>query len=128
MNLIHSARSTAAPTSAGSSRTAGSAPRAQRPTRRSARARAGTLTGPEASAAYLNRLYYDLAGPRSESALQALLGIADESRLLYGSDWPFTPDPAVAGMLTALRETSVFAQPDELLRANAQRLLPRSRD
>ena len=82
----------------------------------------------EPSAAYLNRLYYDLAGPRSDSALHALLGIADESRLLYGSDWPFTPDPAVAGMLMALRETSAFAQPDELLRANARRLLPRSRD
>ena len=87
----------------------------------------GRSRAQEPAAAYLNRLYYDLAGPRSESALQALLGIADESRLLYGSDWPFTPDPAVAGMLSALRATSAFAQPDQLLRANAGRLLPRSR-
>ncbi len=76
------------------------------------------------SAAYLNRFHYDLAGPRSEDALRALLGIADPSRLLYGSDWPFTPEPGVARMLTELRATTVLGNrpPDELLRANARRL------
>ena len=68
---------------------------------------------------------YDLAGPRPDSALQALLGITDESRLLYGSDWPFTPEPGVARMLSDLRETTVLERPvDELLNANARRLLP----
>ena len=62
-----------------------------------------------------------------DSALQALLGITDDSRLLYGSDWPFTPEPGVARMLSDLRETTVLERPvDELLNANARRLLPRS--
>ena len=47
----------------------------------------------EASAVYLNRLYYDLAGPRSDSALQALLGIADESRLLVRQRLAVHPGP-----------------------------------
>ena len=87
----------------------------------------GRSRAQQPSAAYLGRFHYDLAGPRPDSALQALLGIADESRLLYGSDWPFTPEPGVARMLSDLRETTVFERPvDELLDANAQRLLPRS--
>jgi predicted TIM-barrel fold metal-dependent hydrolase len=73
---------------------------------------------------YLHRFHYDLAGPRTEEALRALLGIADPSRLLYGSDWPFTAEPGVARMLADLRATSVFGDPvDDVLTANARRLL-----
>ncbi len=87
----------------------------------------GRSRAQQPSAAYLGRFHYDLAGPRTDSALQALLGITDESRLLYGSDWPFTPEAGVARMLSDLRETSVLERPvDELLNANARRLLPRS--
>ena len=43
----------------------------------------------------------------------ALLGIADESRLLYGSDWPFTPEVGVARMLADLvRTTAARGRPD----------------
>jgi predicted TIM-barrel fold metal-dependent hydrolase len=87
----------------------------------------GRSRAQQPSAAYLSRFHYDLAGPRPDSALQALLGITNESRLLYGSDWPFTPEPGVARMLSDLRETTVLERPvDELLNANARRLLPRS--
>ena len=48
----------------------------------------------------------------------------DESRLLYGSDWPFTPDPAVAGMLTTSRGV-VYAQADEALADLLERAAPR---
>ena len=39
----------------------------------------------------LRRLHYDLAGAPVPEALTALLAVADRERLLYGSDWPFTP-------------------------------------
>jgi predicted TIM-barrel fold metal-dependent hydrolase len=76
------------------------------------------------AAAYLRRFFYDLAGPRSDDALGALLGIAELDHLLYGSDWPFTPEPGVAGMRSALAETSALgADPLDLLTANARGLL-----
>lgn len=76
---------------------------------------------------YLGRLHYDLAGPRTDDALRALLGIADPTHLLYGSDWPFTPAPGAAQMLQALERTSVLdrEQLDDVFRGNARRLLPR---
>lgn len=77
---------------------------------------------------YLGRLHYDLAGPRTDDGLRALLGIADASRVLYGSDWPFTPEPGVVGLREALERTTVFdaGQLDDVWRGNARRLLPRS--
>jgi predicted TIM-barrel fold metal-dependent hydrolase len=79
--------------------------------------------------AYLRRLYYDLAGPRIDAALGALLGIADPSRLLYGSDWPFTPNWRVEGLLAALQNTKALTaeQVDAVLSDNASQLLPRIR-
>ena len=78
----------------------------------------------EPFAVYLRRFHYDLAGPRTEEALRALLGIADHERLLYGSDWPYTAEPAVVRMLDDLRATSVLgADPTDALDENARRLL-----
>jgi predicted TIM-barrel fold metal-dependent hydrolase len=79
--------------------------------------------------AYLRRLYYDLAGSRIDAALGALLGIADPSRILYGSDWPFTPDWGVERLLTALQNTTALTaeQIDAVCSDNAYRLLPRLR-
>jgi 6-methylsalicylate decarboxylase len=73
----------------------------------------------------LGRLHFDLAGAPIPEALGALLHIADPSRLLYGSDWPFTPTAACENLLSALCETTQF---DELQRTamfteNARRLL-----
>jgi 6-methylsalicylate decarboxylase len=39
----------------------------------------------------LKMLYFDLAGAPVEEQLAALLSVADPARLLYGSDFPFTP-------------------------------------
>jgi predicted TIM-barrel fold metal-dependent hydrolase len=81
----------------------------------------------EPVASYLGRLYFDLAGPRSDDALRALLGIAEASRLLFGSDWPFTPGFAVSFMLDALRATSVLdaGQMEQVFVGNARELFPR---
>jgi 6-methylsalicylate decarboxylase len=89
---------------------------------------AGTKPVPSAPADIrkaLGRLYFDLAGAPVPEALGALLHIAEPSRLLYGSDWPFTPTAACEHLLSSLLETD---QLDERLRtamftANAQRLL-----
>jgi 6-methylsalicylate decarboxylase len=54
---------------------------------------------PAAVATQLRRLHYDLAGSASGPVVSALLTLVDKDRVLYGSDWPFTPEPTVAGGL-----------------------------
>ncbi|MCP2297963.1 putative metal-dependent hydrolase, TIM-barrel fold [Nocardia amikacinitolerans] len=39
----------------------------------------------------LKQMHFDLAGSPLPDQLPALLGVADLSRIHYGSDWPFTP-------------------------------------
>ena len=86
---------------------------------------ARSLHANEPVAHYLARFYYDLAGPRTEDALQALLGIAEPPRLLYGSDWPFTPAQAVTHLFRLLSRTSVLdaAQLEAMMSGNARRFL-----
>ena len=43
---------------------------------------------PKGVATYLNRLWYDVAQSPSPLALNALLEIADPSRILFGTDYP----------------------------------------
>ena len=42
----------------------------------------------------LRVLHFDLAGAPVPTMLRALLDVAEESRLHYGSDYPFTPAAA----------------------------------
>jgi 6-methylsalicylate decarboxylase len=81
----------------------------------------------ESVASYLRRFYYDLAGPRTDDELRAVLGIADPSRLLYGTDWPFTPDFGVTRLLDLFHETTALDQEQraQVLSGNAVRLFPR---
>jgi len=51
--------------------------------------------------AILGGLYYDLAGAALPVALDGLLAVAGPDRLLYGSDFPFTP--AAAHLAAELR-------------------------
>jgi 6-methylsalicylate decarboxylase len=59
--------------------------------------------------AMLAELYYDLAGVPLPVALDALLGIVAPERLLYGSDFPFTPAPIVTSLAAALAQTPALA-------------------
>lgn len=73
----------------------------------------------------LQEFYYDTAGslfPRQASALLALVG-AD--RLLYGSDWPFTPVHASQALLDDLQHTPLLddRDRDRILRLTARTLL-----
>lgn len=46
----------------------------------------------------LRRFYFDVALSSTPSALPSLLAFADPARVLYGSDYPFAPSPAVKFM------------------------------
>jgi len=78
---------------------------------------------------YLERFHYDLAGPRTDESLSELLQVASPSRLLYGSDWPFTPERAVNTLVDAIHHITAIDRDDagRVLRANAQQILPRAR-
>ena len=43
----------------------------------------------------LRRFYYDVALSSTSSALPALLNVADERKVLFGTDFPFAPTPVV---------------------------------
>lgn len=75
----------------------------------------------------LRRFHYDLAGFPIPRLLSALQQIADPDRLLYGSDWPYTPLPAVL-RLAGQQATTPLLTPelrDRMLYGNALRLFPR---
>lgn len=75
----------------------------------------------------LGTLWYDLAGAPIPRQLPALLTLVDSSRLLYGSDWPFTPEAGVEILAEALESTPVLQVEDgaAIFSHNALRLFPR---
>ena len=84
---------------------------------------------PDGVAAYLNRLYYDVAQSPSPLALRALLEVADPTRILFGTDYPHARnvEKVMRDTVAAVRSFDGF---DETLRSsvmagNAQALLPR---
>lgn len=81
---------------------------------------------PDMTAA-LSRLYYDLPGFAVPHPLRALLAVARENHLLYGSDWPFTPTPLVQELAAALDATTLLQQAARagMYRNTALQLFPR---
>jgi predicted TIM-barrel fold metal-dependent hydrolase len=77
----------------------------------------------------LRGLYYDTAGFPVPRQLAALQQIADPSRIVYGSDWPFTRDQIVASLAKKLGETTLLdaASRQAIYRENALALFPRFR-
>jgi predicted TIM-barrel fold metal-dependent hydrolase len=77
--------------------------------------------------AALGRLHYDLAGVPLPRALPALLALVGTDRLVYGSDYPFTPAGTVRRLAEELAAAPVLD--DDARRAvfagNARRLVPR---
>lgn len=75
----------------------------------------------------LRTLYYDLAGWPEPVALGALLQVADPTRIMYGSDWPYTPEflgTELAKTLDQTRQLSA-SQRNAFMRDNALALFPR---
>jgi predicted TIM-barrel fold metal-dependent hydrolase len=74
----------------------------------------------------LERLYYDVALSAHPVPFAALRRIAPISQILFGSDWPFTPEPGVARNIRQLEANDL--DEDEaraIARDNAERLFPR---
>ncbi|BDB28675.1 amidohydrolase (plasmid) [Cupriavidus sp. P-10] len=77
--------------------------------------------------AAIRKLYYDLAGAPEPVALSALLQVADPARVLYGSDYPFTPAPIAADLAGILDRSPRLtpAMRQAFMRDNALPLFPR---
>ena len=79
---------------------------------------------PAAVVAQLRGLHYDLAGSANPPVVAALLGFVERTQVLYGSDWPFTPEQIVGGGLGWVTGDNNPITPDEMS-ASARRLFPR---
>ena len=77
--------------------------------------------------ALLRGMYYDLAGFPLPRQLLPLLEIADPQRILYGSDWPYTPEPLVAALAAKLDASPLLTDRlrQDFMRNNALALFPR---
>lgn len=77
---------------------------------------------------FARQFYFDLAGFPWPDQIYGLLRLVDSSRLLYGSDFPFTPPKGLVGMAESMErgmETTFSndAQRRRVLLGNAQRML-----
>ncbi|MER7834343.1 amidohydrolase family protein [Streptomyces sp. NPDC096040] len=75
----------------------------------------------------LRGLYYDVAGLPLPRQLPALLTLTDADHILYGSDYPYTPDWALHGLAQALAGSDVLTrdQRESVWRGSAEGLFPR---
>jgi predicted TIM-barrel fold metal-dependent hydrolase len=74
----------------------------------------------------LQRLYYDLALSTHPLPFAALRALAPIGNILFGSDWPFTPEAGVARGLRQLDEAGLSEDDARAIaRENAERLFPR---
>lgn len=61
-----------------------------------------TLTSDEVKRLFSTRFYFDLAGFPFPDQIHGLLRLTNSSRLLYGSDFPYTPASAIGQMATGM--------------------------
>lgn len=74
----------------------------------------------------LERLYYDVALSAHPIPFAALRRLAPVSQILFGSDWPFTPEFGVARNLQLLAAGGLSeSEARAIARDNAERLFPR---
>jgi predicted TIM-barrel fold metal-dependent hydrolase len=74
----------------------------------------------------LERLYYDVALSAHPVPFAALRRIAPITQILFGSDWPFTPEPGVARNIHQLGQNALSEdEARAIARANAARVFPR---
>lgn len=74
----------------------------------------------------LARLYYDVALSAHPIPFAGLRGIAPISQILFGSDWPFTPEGGVARNIRQLTESGLSeVDLQAIARENALRMFPR---
>lgn len=76
---------------------------------------------------WLRQFYFDTALSASAAAMGPLKALVDPSRILFGSDWPYAPEPVTAKSVAALPSLGVFS-PGEMQgveRGHALKLFPR---
>jgi len=74
----------------------------------------------------MRRFYFDIALSSSPTALPSLLAFADPTHVLYGSDFPFAPGPAVRFMRQEYDDVPLHAGVRSGIdRGNAELLFPR---
>ena len=75
----------------------------------------------------LHKLYFDLAGAPLPELLPALRSIADDSHIVYGSDWPFTQKKSCLRLAEQLDQTETLTSTLKrmFMRENAGTLFPR---
>ena len=77
--------------------------------------------------ANLRSLWFDLAGSPNADAVRRLLSLTTPDRILYGSDFPYVPTPALAAGLAKLRadlaaDPELAPHAEAILGGNAKRL------
>lgn len=87
----------------------------------------GKPQSPEQFRQALRGLYFDLAGWPEPVGLDALMAVADPAHILYGSDWPYTPEPFGAELAQQLDRSRRVppALHRAFMRDNALALFPR---
>jgi 6-methylsalicylate decarboxylase len=71
----------------------------------------------------IKRLYFDLSGSPLPAGLDALMHITSPDKLLYGSDYPFTPAPQITqGASTLFASQQVHPIEEQVRHANAEAL------
>ena len=75
----------------------------------------------------LERLYYDVALSAHPAPFGALRRIAPITQILFGSDWPFTPEAGVARNIRQLTQANDLSEREArvIARDNAERVFPR---
>ena len=83
-----------------------------------------------AALAEMRRFYCDTAGSANVHAIPALRQLIPVTQILFGSDYPFTPEPAVERFVAFLETSALFNAEDRvaIARANATKLFPRLAD
>lgn len=73
------------------------------------------------------RSLYGLAGVPLPQQLPSLLAITGPSRLLYVTDWPWTPEAAITAITAGIRATLLLEQDQiaAMMTTNGLRLLDR---
>jgi predicted TIM-barrel fold metal-dependent hydrolase len=84
---------------------------------------------PQGAIAYLQRLYYDTAMSATPHALSSLRELVDPSHILFGSDFPFLPEPLIEESIQGLADYREFdaAARKSIGRDSALALFPRLR-
>ncbi len=85
------------------------------------------VTSDQVKELFKSRFYFDLAGFPFPDQIHGLLRATDTSRLLYGSDFPYTPASALPGLASRMDEGLANMGDEKVIReiysGNAKRLL-----